>query len=67
MSSCEKCWTDAGGDADRYAQLLEERRGNACSLQEMAGPDAKECPRCHRMTLHQHTGEPMCGCPAALP
>jgi hypothetical protein len=33
-----------------------------CTGEEQAGPDAGECPVCHRKTLHQHTGEPMCGC-----
>jgi hypothetical protein len=57
MSSCEKCWADAGGDADRYAALIKER--HPCTPQEQAGPDAKWCPDCGEMTLHQHTGECM--------
>jgi hypothetical protein len=59
MSSCEKCWAEAGGDADRYAILLKERD---CEPEEQAGPDAGKCPNCGRMTLHQHTGECMTGC-----
>lgn len=31
--------------------------------EQQAGRDAQECPACHRMTLHQYTGEPMCSCP----
>lgn len=60
MSSCEKCWSDAGGDGDRYRNLL---LGASCTPEQQAGPYARECPWCSRMTLHQHTGEPMCGCP----
>lgn len=61
MSSCEKCWRDAGGEPDRYRELIRGR--SACSAEEQAGPHANECPWCGRKTLHQHTGEPMCGCP----
>lgn len=61
MSTCEKCWADSqfGGD---YTKLLEERKDHPCTPEEQAGPDATECPECHHLTLHQHTGEPMCGC-----
>jgi len=63
MSACEKCWADAGGDPDQYRQLLAARdRVRNCTPEEQAGPSATECPECHRLTLHQHTGEPMCGC-----
>lgn len=70
MSACEKCWRDAhrGGPevcvADEYAKLLREREANPCSPEEQAGPDAKRCPKCERMVLHQYTGECMAGCPA---
>lgn len=60
MSSCEKCWADAGGDADRYKWLLANRK--PCSAEEQAGPNAGFCPECLRKTIHQHTGQPMCGC-----
>ena len=65
MSSCEKCWRDSTGDdhAVRYAELIEQRRANPCTPEEQAGELAGECPFCDRKTLHQHTGEPMCGCP----
>lgn len=63
MSTCEKCWEDAQGpvgDAvQRYDQLVKSR---TCTPEEQAGPDAKECPECGRKTLHQYTGEAMCGC-----
>lgn len=60
MSACEKCWADAHGKAARYRVLLEKR---TCTPEEQAGPDAKQCPTCKRMTLHQYTGEAMCHCP----
>lgn len=60
MSACEKCWTDAGGSSDAYRKLLAER---LCTPEEQAGPNAERCPVCLRKTLHQHTGQPMCGCP----
>jgi hypothetical protein len=63
MSSCEKCWADAQGPygdvSEKYQRLVRERN---CTPEEQAGPDAEKCPACGRMTLHQHTGEPMCGC-----
>jgi hypothetical protein len=61
MSSCEKCWADSrtGGD---YMRLLKERESNPCTPEEQAGPDAGQCPVCKRMTMHQYTGEAMCGC-----
>lgn len=64
MSACEKCWHDAAQAGVPYSQLLKERRTNPCTEEEQAGPHARKCPHCGRMTLHQHTGEPMCGCPA---
>lgn len=67
MSTCEKCWSDAGfiaTSANRcksevYAEILAERE---CTPEEQAGPQAKECPGCHRVVLHQYTGECMAGC-----
>jgi len=67
VSSCEKCWSDAGGDATRYIALIRERFPRQCTPEEQAGPDAAQCPHCKRMTLHQHTGEPMCRCPESAP
>jgi ribosomal protein L37E len=63
MPACEKCWADSrvfdvlstyGPYA--YSYLVEQRdaTGNACTPHEQAGPDATECQRCHRMTVHQH-------------
>lgn len=54
MASCEKCWADAGGDPDRYAELGRERAASPCTPEEQAGPDALWCYRCARRTLHQH-------------
>lgn len=62
MSCCEKCYVDSMATGRRYMDLLEERKANPCTPEEQAGPDAGECPKCHRKTLHQHTREPMCGC-----
>jgi hypothetical protein len=67
MSACQKCWSDAHrGDqysvAEEYSRILESRRDNPCSPEEQAGPGAAECPMCGRMTLHEITEEPMCGC-----
>ena len=69
MSACEKCWRDAhaagtGCAPDEYHRLLRERADSPCSPEEQAGPDASTCPECGRKTLHQHTREPMCKCPA---
>jgi hypothetical protein len=68
MSTCEKCWRDAhcGSQfsvSDEYARLLKERAEHPCTPEEQAGEDARRCPACHRIALHQHTGECMaCGC-----
>jgi hypothetical protein len=69
MSSCEKCWSDAHRPdpyvsvAEEYERLIEERKGErACTPEQQAGPDARECPTCHRKVLHQYTGECMAGC-----
>ena len=54
MPSCERCWSDAGGDADLYAELLIERRDDPCSPEDQAGPGAGVCPDCGRRTVHQY-------------
>lgn len=62
MSTCERCWrlSQSYGDPPAaYSKLLNEQ---SCTAEEQAGPDAGKCPVCGRMTLHQHTAEPMCGC-----
>ena len=51
MPSCEKCWREAGGNPDRYKELLITR---SCTPEEQAGPDAGMCPVCKRQTLHQY-------------
>lgn len=62
MSSCEKCWNDAHRGpcvnvAREYERLLAARdaAGQTCTPEEQAGPDATECPVCHRRTVHQWT------------
>jgi hypothetical protein len=62
MSSCEKCWVDAGMVGIPYHDLVQMRVASPCTAEQQAGPDAGECPRCKRKTLHQMTAEPMCGC-----
>jgi hypothetical protein len=64
MSVCERCWSDAAGDVAHYEALLDARRSQPCSPEQQAGPNAAQCPGCGSQTIHQHTGEPMCGCPA---
>jgi len=38
MPSCEQCWRDAGGDANRYAELVKQRR---CTPEEQAAKVSK--------------------------
>ena len=52
MSSCEKCWEDAGGNSDRYTELVRARN---CTPEEQAGDSADDCPECKRKCLHQYT------------
>jgi len=53
MSSCEKCWRDAGGDPDRYRDLVNK---NNCTPHEQAGgQDAGLCPGCNELTVHLYT------------
>ena len=64
---CEKCWQDAQTSATadvytRYCELIAEREDNPCTPEQQAGQGAETCPSCKRKTLHQYTGEPMCGC-----
>jgi hypothetical protein len=59
VPACEKCWGDAHRGpqysvAEEYARLIEERRGNPCTPEEQAGPDATLCETCNRLTRHQH-------------
>jgi len=55
MSSCEKCWKDAGGDPDKYHRLIQDRLNNPCTPEEQAGEFATICPNCQRKTIHQYT------------
>lgn len=64
MSDCEKCWSDAHlrdphNVTAKYNELIDERRSNPCTPEQQAGPNAKECPACGRLTLHQNTNECM--------
>jgi ribosomal protein L37E len=62
MSVCQKCWSDALGNADRYSKLIDERKNNPCTPEEQAGREATECSKCKRITIHEITGECMaCG------
>lgn len=54
MTACEKCWSDAHGDADRYRELVIKRYLSPCTPEEQAGPDATVCSGCGRKTVHQH-------------
>jgi hypothetical protein len=61
MPSCEKCWADSRlaemrGVECAYTKLVDARtaRGEVCTPEEQAGPDATRCERCDRMTRHQH-------------
>jgi hypothetical protein len=56
MSACEKCWERSGGNPQRYHELVAD---NDCTPEEQARRDAKQCPRCKRIALHQYTGECM--------
>ena len=54
MPSCEKCWEDACGNAEKYLQLIEERKDDPCTPEEQAGRDATKCTKCGRKTVHQY-------------
>ncbi len=58
-------WYPAAGRGEplRYRELVHVR---LCTAEEQAGPGAGECPTCKRMTLHQYTGDPTCGCKRAV-
>ena len=72
---CEKCWSDAGGMAERYSNLVSQRNasGPHCTPEQQAGPEAGECPACKRRTMNQHVTDhcmvPFCqqNCPPATP
>jgi hypothetical protein len=54
MASCEKCWSDAFGNATRYLRLIELRKEHPCTPEEQAGENAKICNKCKRRTIHQY-------------
>lgn len=41
MSVCEKCWSDAGGDMERYMEILKERHYYPCTPEQQAGTDKR--------------------------
>jgi hypothetical protein len=53
MPSCERCWSDAGGDAEAYSELVRAR-WPVCTPEQQAGPDRTKCFGCGRTTVHQH-------------
>lgn len=42
MTSCEKCWRDAGGIAEKYHRLLRARSKFPCTLKEQVGEEEIE-------------------------
>lgn len=54
MPSCEKCWEDACGNAEKYQELIKERKDDPCTPEEQAGRDATYCEKCNRETVHQY-------------
>jgi len=62
MPCCEKCWSDSGGIAEKYNQLVDQRRNNPCTGEQQAGENAGLCEHCNRKTVHQYAGACMiCG------
>lgn len=60
MTSCEKCWRDAGGDPEAYRELIELRSGDdACTPEQQAGLAATQCPKCDRKAVHEVVGRCM--------
>ena len=63
MSICEKCWSDAfdpyGDQAERYHELIKERKDHPCTPEQQAGEYATLCGKCGRKTRHQWTTECM--------
>jgi len=51
MASCERCWRNAGGNPERYAELVKTE---TCTPEQQAGTNAGRCPDCGRMTIHQY-------------
>ena len=55
MPTCERCWSRAftfyKSQVEQYERLVTECN---CTPEEQAGLDARECPLCHRYTVHQY-------------
>lgn len=57
MAICEKCWSEAGGDFDRYLEIIKV---NGCSPEEQGGEiNATVCPKCKRQTVHVYVHQCM--------
>lgn len=64
MSSCERCWHDAGREAfssagdkvEIYHRMIADRD---CTPEQQAGDDAKWCAKCGTRARHEITGECM--------
>lgn len=52
MAACERCWREAGGDSEEYAELVKRRD---CTPEQQAGIGADHCPFCKRSTIHVMT------------
>lgn len=50
---------------ERFVKPLSRkaRKVLKCTPEQQAGPGAEKCPGCGLMSIHQYTGEPICGCP----
>jgi hypothetical protein len=63
MSSCEKCWNDAGmrsmenglSKTENYFMLLKERENNPCTPQQQAGQFWDEEKQCDIRTLQEES------------
>ncbi len=62
MASCEKCWGEAylktyedpmKSQTEHYNELIKVSN---CTLEQQAGKDAEECPKCKRKIVHQIIG-----------
>ena len=62
MASCEKCWSDAymrtlsdpmKSQAEHYHNLIIERKDHPCTPEQQAGINAKKCPECGRLAVHE--------------
>lgn len=45
-----------------YMKKLMQDQQHPCTPEQQAGPHSRRCPICKRWTIHQYSGEAMCGC-----